>query len=188
MYPSLRTHHPLASRYAEGSVATDLLKGDVIVAIDGAAVLSEGDVFISRDGSAAKPTQIDPASAAFGTAYQVKLDVLFSERRDGERVKLKVLRKVDESDAAIKLVHPVAVGTKVLRRPGSRWRWEPQVTDGGCSANGEMREVSVVKVQREVRADEDDKAPPRFRYDVLEEEKGLVYEQVWSVAHIDLAC
>ena len=83
-------------------MATDLLKGDVIVAIDGAPVLSEGDVFISRNGRAAAKGKIDPAGAAFGTAYQVKLDVLFSERRDGERVRLKV---------GVKMVHcaPIAV-------------------------------------------------------------------------------
>ena len=44
--------------------------------------------------------------------------------------------------------------------------------------NGEPREVSVMKVQSEVLAGDPEGAPVHYRYDVLEEEKGLVYEQV----------
>ena len=65
------------------TTSSQLLAGDVLTSIDGIPVASNGDVTLDN----AQP------SAALGQINQTKLDVLFSMRRHGDKLKLRVLRK-----------------------------------------------------------------------------------------------
>ena len=70
--------------------STELLAGDVLMAIDGIEVSSNGDVALGNT------TGTGTGTNNFGETNQTKLDVLFSMKRHGEVVKLKVLRKEEE--------------------------------------------------------------------------------------------
>eukprot|EP00040_Diaphanoeca_grandis_P037370 m.242964 g.242964 ORF g.242964 m.242964 type:complete len:371 (+) comp33805_c3_seq15:1095-2207(+) len=102
----------------------------------------------------------------FGETNQTKLDVLFSMKRHGEVVKLKVLRKEEEHEE-VAHTDPIALHSEVLLRPSVRWRWQKDMTHATPP-----RQVTVQKVHKPTGDGE------LWRYDVLDEPGGQMYERL----------
>lgn len=72
--------------------------------------------------------------------------MLFSERRDGDKISVTVLRKKQEDEPEpAALDAPLTPGQVVLKRPSTRWRWEPEASFAQ-PLNNTLREVIVLRV------------------------------------------